>query len=244
MAACETSLVINSGSGAIPKKNIGCTIMCCSNNSCVCNTRSIIWQQRLFGKQLLRCNQMKNFNYDIDKLSCIDVSNFVDDLGVSMCEVIGIYFSFINPSATCDDFTKQLTELYANVNSIDASNGDYSDKELNKRKRFEVVHIVLWNNVADVLDFNESFKNHVAELPWLAVPNQDYERKVYVREITNDTIVFLCVMIGEKGHWGNCRNEYGETWEEQGKENGGGSIDRSWYTMSMEKGREAKSEKH
>lgn len=178
MAACEASLVINSGSGAIPKKNIGCTIMCSSNNSCVCNTRSIIWQQRLFGKQLLRCNQMNNFNYDIDKLSCIDVSNFVDDSGVSMCEVIGIYFSFINPSATCDDFTKQLTELYANVNSIDASNGDYGDKELNKRKRFEVVHIVLWNNVADVLDFNESFKNHVAELPWLAVPNQDYERKV------------------------------------------------------------------
>lgn len=47
-----------------------------------------------------------------------------------------------------------------------------------KRKRLEVVHVVLWSNVTDVLDFDESFRAHITDLPWLAVPNRDYERKV------------------------------------------------------------------
>lgn len=99
--------------------------------------------------------------------------------GQSLCEVIGVYFSFINPGATCDDFTRQLTELYNSVNGP-CQDRETSDESLEKRKRFEVVHVVLWSNVADVLDFEESFKNHITDLPWLAVPNKDYERKVLI----------------------------------------------------------------
>lgn len=103
-------------------------------------------------------------------------SVLVNDDGQSFCDVIGVYFSFINPGATCDDFTRQLAELYNSVNSVTTD----ENLEIIKRKRFEVVHVVLWSNVADVLDFDESFRNHITDLPWLAVPNKDYERKVEI----------------------------------------------------------------
>ncbi|XP_043471792.1 nucleoredoxin-like [Leptopilina heterotoma] len=135
------------------------------------NTKSTSWQQRLFGKQLIRCNQINN--QDIKQYEVNSVLTNED--GQSLCDVIGVYFSFINPGATCDDFTRQLTELYNSVNN----NSSVTDENLEiiKRKRFEVVHVVLWSNVADVLDFDESFRNHITDLPWLAVPNKDYERK-------------------------------------------------------------------
>ncbi|XP_034945696.1 nucleoredoxin-like isoform X2 [Chelonus insularis] len=170
MAACETSLVTSSG--AIRKITSGCT-MTPTNNPTVCSGKSIPWQQRLFGKNLLYCNQIKKPDDD-SKSSSVDVSSFISESGGSTCEVIGVYFSFINASATCDEFTKQLSDLYAHVNSIVAINGDSDSRQ---KKRFEVVHVVLWSNVTDVLDFDESFKNHVADLPWLVVPNEDYERK-------------------------------------------------------------------
>lgn len=139
------------------------------------NTKSTSWQQRLFGKQLIRCNQVNN--QDIKQYEVNSVLTNED--GQSLCDVIGVYFSFINPGATCDDFTRQLTELYNSVNNNSSSVPD-ENLEIIKRKRFEVVHVVLWSNVADVLDFDESFRNHITDLPWLAVPNKDYERKVEI----------------------------------------------------------------
>ncbi|XP_014468776.1 PREDICTED: nucleoredoxin-like [Dinoponera quadriceps] len=124
------------------------------------------WQHRLLGKQLARCSQVNNAR-DAKTKPLDATASLVTEDGRPVCEIIGMYFSFVNPGATCDDFTRQLVELYASVN---ADNGE-------RRKRFEVVHVVLWSNVTDVLDFEESFRAHVADLPWLAVPNNDYERK-------------------------------------------------------------------
>ncbi|KAH0944448.1 hypothetical protein HN011_007617 [Eciton burchellii] len=131
---------------------------------------AMCWQHRLFGKQLARCNQINDTKMSIDSAAV----SLVHEDGWPVCEIIGMYFSFVNPGATCDDFTRQLVELYASINSAtDNDDGNSGDK----RKRFEVVHVVLWSNVTDVLDFEESFRAHVADLPWLAVPNRDYERK-------------------------------------------------------------------
>ncbi|XP_063973359.1 nucleoredoxin-like isoform X2 [Diachasmimorpha longicaudata] len=157
--ACTENIV---PSGAIPKKS--CTNLSLSSTSD--NTRHQPWQQRLFGKQLLHCS-------DSGKL--VDVNSALVGEKVPVCDIIGVYFSFINPGATCDDFTRQLIDLYQNINAGVVVNGDHGEGV--KKRKFEVVHVVLWSNVADVLDFEESFRNHVADLPWLAVPNRDYERK-------------------------------------------------------------------
>lgn len=131
-------------------------------------SKSLCWQHRLFGKQLVRCNQVNDARKSIESAT----ASLVHEDGRPACEIIGMYFSFVNPGATCDDFTRQLVELYTNVNGTDDGDG-----ERDKRKRFEVVHVVLWSNVTDVLDFEDSFRAHVADLPWLVVPNRDYERK-------------------------------------------------------------------
>lgn len=127
--------------------------------------KPLCWQHRLFGKQLVRCSHVNDTRKSIDSAA----ATLVHEDGRSACEIVGMYFSFVNPGATCDDFTRQLVELYTSVNG--SSGGG------EKRKRFEVVHVVLWSNVTDVLDFDESFRAHVTDLPWLAVPNRDYERK-------------------------------------------------------------------
>lgn len=126
--------------------------------------KPLYWQHRLFGKQLARCSHVNDTRKSIDSAA----ATLVHEDGRPTCEIVGMYFSFVNPGATCDDFTRQLVDLYASVNS---GGGE-------KRKRLEVVHVVLWSNVTDVLDSDESFRAHVADLPWLAVPNRDYERKV------------------------------------------------------------------
>ncbi|XP_012287386.1 nucleoredoxin [Orussus abietinus] len=131
------------------------------------------WQQRVFGKQLLQCNRV---NQDSKTKDINEVLRTED--GKSACEVIGVYFSFVNPGASCDDFTRQLTELYENVNgTLERKQEEGEGNNKPRSRRLEVVHVVLWSNVADVLDFEESFKNHVADLPWFAVPNHDYDRK-------------------------------------------------------------------
>ena len=164
------------------------------------SAKTTSWQQRLFGKQLIKCSQVNQ-----DSKPCEVNSVFATVDGHSVCEVIGVYFSFINPGATCDDFTRHLTELYNSVNGYNQdNNGTTEDNQerVVKRKKFEVVHVVLWSNVADVLDFEESFRNHVTELPWLAVPNQDYERKVGN---------LFCIM----GNYSQYKNEsefMGRTW--------------------------------
>ncbi|XP_054009014.1 nucleoredoxin-like isoform X2 [Hylaeus anthracinus] len=157
MAACYSEQA-SSTSGNVTKKSPAAT------------AKPVSWQHRLFGKQLSRCSQVNQQ----DTKPCEASGSLVDDDGRPTCEVIGVYFSFINPGATCDDFTRQLLELYTNVNS---AHTDAENPGKERRKKFEVVHVVLWSNVADVLDFEESFRAHVSELPWLAVPNVDYERK-------------------------------------------------------------------
>lgn len=153
---------------------------------------SACWQHRLFGKQLARCSQI-NAMHDAKAKPCDATASLVGEDGRPVCEIIGMYFSFVNPGATCDDFTRQLVELYASVNA------DSVERE--RRKRLEVVHVVLWSNVTDVLDFEESFRAHVADLPWLAVPNRDYERKVtkylpdIVIHIHSDTNDIYCLHI-------------------------------------------------
>lgn len=169
---------------------------------CISNTDTC-WQQRLFGKLLLQCCQLNNQNDQAWKLREVSAAlgNESGSAKNPQCEVIGVYFSFINPGSTCDEFTRQLTELYASVNGATACkqtqfNSDYqqatardnstageiniqdSNRVPSRKKKFEVVHVVLWSNVAEVLNFDESFHNHVADVPWLAVPNHDYERKV------------------------------------------------------------------
>ncbi|XP_020295212.1 nucleoredoxin-like [Pseudomyrmex gracilis] len=127
------------------------------------------WQHRLFGKQLVRCSQV-NDRMSIDSAA----ASLVHEDGRPACEIIGMYFSFVNPDASCDDFTRQLADLYASVNGAQTTGNNAGDE---KKKRFEVVHVVLWSNMNDMLDFEASFRAHVADLPWLAVPNRDYERK-------------------------------------------------------------------
>lgn len=165
MAACYSEQA-SSASGNITKKSPAVT------------AKPICWQHRLFGKQLSRCSQVNQQ----DTKPCDASGSLVDEEVRPICEVIGVYFSFINPGATCDDFTRQLLELYASVNASSHTENDRdaenTGKERERRKKFEIVHVVLWSNVADVLDFEESFHAHVSELPWLAVPNLDYERKV------------------------------------------------------------------
>lgn len=163
MAAC-CSEQASSSSGNVTKKSPAAA------------AKSVCWQHRLFGKQLSRCSQVNQ-----DTKPCDASGMLVDEDGRPTCEVIGVYFSFINPGATCDDFTRQLLDLYTNVNLSHTENdrdAENSSRGRERRKKFEVVHVVLWSNVADVLDFEESFRAHVSELPWLAVPNLDYERKV------------------------------------------------------------------
>lgn len=167
MAACYSEQA-SSSSGNVTKKSPAAA------------AKPVCWQHRLFGKQLSRCSQVNQQ----DTKPCDASGMLVDEDGQPTCEVIGVYFSFINPGATCDDFTRQLLDLYTNVNSLSPSHTENdrdtenSTRGRERRKKFEVVHVVLWSNVADVLDFEESFRAHVAELPWLAVPNLDYERKV------------------------------------------------------------------
>ncbi|XP_017890356.1 nucleoredoxin-like [Ceratina calcarata] len=172
MAACYSEQA-SSSSGNITKKSPAVA------------AKPVCWQHRLFGKQLSRCSQVNQHQQDTKSYDAS--GTLVDENSKPTCEVIGVYFSFINPGATCDDFTRQLLDLYNNVNSTFSSSSsshmennldaENSGGKLEKRKRFEVVHVVLWSNVTDVLDFEESFRAHVSELPWLAVPNLDYERK-------------------------------------------------------------------
>ncbi|XP_033226954.1 nucleoredoxin-like isoform X2 [Belonocnema kinseyi] len=183
MAECASKLLSSSPTTPVSKKS-------------VFNAKTTPWQQRLFGKQLIKCSQVNQ-----DSKPCEVNSVFTTEDCRCICEVIGVYFSFINPGATCDDFTRHLTELYNSVNGYNQDNGTTEEnQERIKRKKFEIVHVVLWSNVADVLDFEESFKNHVAELPWVAVPNQDYERKCPPCKAFTPQLVDTYQRIRERGH--------------------------------------------
>ncbi|XP_014206907.1 nucleoredoxin-like [Copidosoma floridanum] len=124
------------------------------------------WQQRLLGNHLVRCG---GAGQEAQKDTKIPSHEALKDY-----EVLGLYFSFVDPGATCDDFTRHLHELHKSVNDAAAGKQGPGDA---KRRYFEVVHVLLWSNVQDVMDLDQSFRNHVAELPWLAVPSDDYEKK-------------------------------------------------------------------
>ncbi|OAD52066.1 Nucleoredoxin [Eufriesea mexicana] len=140
----------------------------------------VCWQHKLFGEELLRCSQVNQQ----DTKACGASGALVDEDDRPTCEVIGVYFSFINPSATCDDFTRQLVDLYTNVNSSSSSctendrDAENSSRGRERRKKFEVVHVVLQSNEGHVICCEESFRAHVADLPWLTVSNLDYGRNI------------------------------------------------------------------
>lgn len=161
MAACSAGALSDNNN---PASN-NCKLLQMSGSTT--NQGQKPWQQRLLGKHLVRCDQSVK-----DKLPTSEVSQ--------SSEVLGLYFSFVDPGASCDDFTRHLVDLYSNVNSSSSSSNGANDaaSAAGCKKRLEVIHVLLWSNVQDVIDLDESFRNHVAELPWLAVPSDDYERKV------------------------------------------------------------------
>jgi hypothetical protein len=118
------------------------------------------WQQRLLGKQLVRYGPEEDGG---PRLGSHEATR--------ECDVLGLYFSFLEPGdpTSIDDFTRQLLDLYGRVNGEVAPG---------RSRPFEVVHVLFWSNAHDALDLEQSFRSHMAELPWLAVPNDDYERKV------------------------------------------------------------------
>ncbi|XP_001607483.1 nucleoredoxin [Nasonia vitripennis] len=159
MAACSAGALSENNN---PASN-NCNKLLQMSGSASANQAQKPWQQRLLGKHLVRCGPAVK-----DKLPTSEVTQ--------SCEVLGLYFSFVDPGASCDDFTRHLVDLYNSVNG-GSSNGANDAAAAGCKKRLEVIHVLLWSNVQDVIDLDESFRNHVAELPWLAVPSDDYERK-------------------------------------------------------------------
>lgn len=143
------------------------TSSCSSSSSS--NSRS--WRERLLGEQLVRCEK----NDSIEKLEDIvkDEKNFIvatKDAIRDNCEVIGLYFSFVddNVQGSHDDFTRRLLELYRSLN----------DKE--NHDRLEIIQIVLWNGLVHQhpVDVDHSFRTQLCDLPWLAMPYKNYDKTV------------------------------------------------------------------
>lgn len=118
------------------------------------NTQNIRWQERLFGRVLIKCDESS-----FEKCQTIDVvKNEVD--------VIGVYFTFAN---VYDDFVKYLKELYARLNN---------DAKKNKRT-LEIVQVVMWaNNDVYNSDFENSHRDCLLGVPWFAVPYSEIDLKV------------------------------------------------------------------
>lgn len=150
MAACSA------GSNNKQQQQQSATMADCTSNKS--------WQQRLFGKHLVRCDDEHK-----------DVK-LPSDEATQHCKVLGLYFSFVDPGASCDEFTRHLVDLYNSVNTAESQEKNGLDDK--SSKRLQVIHVLLWSNVQEVLDLDQSFRSHVAELPWLAIPSGDYERKV------------------------------------------------------------------
>ncbi|CAL7947003.1 unnamed protein product [Xylocopa violacea] len=166
MAACYSEQASSSSENVTKRSSAGAA-------------KPVCWQHKLFGKHLSQCSQLNQQ----DTKPCDESGMLVDEDGRPTCEVIGVYFSFMNPSTASDDFTHQLLDLYTNVNSSTSHAENDRDAEstsrgVERRKKFEVVHVVLWYDAADVLDFEEKFRAYVSDLPWLTVPNLDYTRNI------------------------------------------------------------------
>lgn len=114
------------------------------------------WQERLFGKKLIKCETIKENEYElIDSFDCF-----------KNCETTAIYFSFANISAQSDDVTKTLVSLYDRLN------------ERSDVKKLEIIQVVLWANNDVFGDFEQSHRDNIVDLPWYAVPFSEIELKV------------------------------------------------------------------
>lgn len=155
------------------------------------------WHERLFGKELLRC--------DYQTLAAVsDVLLLNQQQHESSPPppefIIGIYFSFANINLQNDEFVTKLKGLYERLNTStsnataaaatkeDINNtggggcggGSDDDDEGNnkRRKKFEVVQVVLWANNDVYSDFENSHRDSLLGLPWYAVPFSEIDLKV------------------------------------------------------------------
>lgn len=112
------------------------------------------WQERLFGKHFLR--------YEHSDFITVSVAE-----ALSNVQVTGIYFSFANISQQSDDFVKKLRTLYQRLNDENC-----------EVKKLEVVQVVLWANNDVFNDFENSHRESLVGMPWLAVPFSEIELKV------------------------------------------------------------------
>lgn len=127
------------------------------------NHQKLRWQERLFGRNLIKCDQLSNTDSDFQKHQ-IDVVDNVD--------YVGVYFSFAN---VYDDFVKRLKELYQRLN------------DGKKPRRVEVVQVVMWaNNDVYNSDFENSHRDCLLGLPWFALPYSEIDLKVSASSLSTE----------------------------------------------------------
>ncbi|XP_017779992.1 PREDICTED: uncharacterized protein LOC108569327, partial [Nicrophorus vespilloides] len=112
----------------------------------------VLWQERLFGKQLTDCSGSKPDTETVEALTDV--------------ETVGVYFSFANINLQSDDFRNKLKELYRRLNTSDGST-----------KRLEIVQVVLWANNDVYSDFEGSHRDSLVDLPWFAMPFSEIDLK-------------------------------------------------------------------
>lgn len=120
------------------------------------------WQERLFGRSLLKCDSMVNTS-DFQAVPTPDALKNV--------QITGVYFSFANISLDSDEFIKKLGDLYDKLNN---------DRSGEDEKRFEVVQVVLWAHNDVYSDFENGHRNSLLGLPWFAMPFSEIDLKVSV----------------------------------------------------------------
>lgn len=113
------------------------------------------WQERFFGKQLTDCSSITKSN---------EFKNVATFEAIKDAEVLGVYFSFANVQS--DDTVKKLRNLHENLN-----------KE-QKKRRIEVVQVVLWAHNDVYSDFETSHNDSLMGLPWYGMPYSEIDLKV------------------------------------------------------------------
>lgn len=131
------------------------------------------WQERLFGRGLIKCDQLSTTDADFQKHQIDAILDNVD--------YVGVYFSFAN---VYDDFVKRLKDLYERLNDEGGSR---------KQRRVEVVQVVMWaNNDVYNSDFENSHRDCLLGLPWFALPYSEIDLKVSLFQRNRKTR-FVCV---------------------------------------------------
>ncbi|KAJ3618983.1 hypothetical protein MTP99_005776 [Tenebrio molitor] len=116
------------------------------------------WHERLFGKQLLKCDANSALTNDFQTIAAADALQDV--------QITGVYFSFANICQQSDDFIKKLKVLYERLNQDNC-----------EVKKLEVVQVVLWANNDVFSDFENSHRDSLLGLPWFAVPFSEIDLK-------------------------------------------------------------------